>query len=262
MPESCPSCESYNVFPVGVGTEQIEYELGKLFTSAHITRIDKDTTSTNKKLQSLLSDVSTNKTDIVVGTQMIAKGHDFSNLTMAIIIDIDQAFFSSDYRAIEKAAQLVTQVAGRVGRGTKQGLVYLQTNQPENPFFTYLTKLDYHSTGNKILSERVEAYLPPRTFQALINASSKDNKVLKQFMRSMADKLRLIINSCESIEVWGPVSSPITKIRNRHRQQILIQSHSRRELHETLGTFVSNHTNDRRIKDIRWSIDIDPQDFC
>lgn len=262
MPEVCPSCNSYNIFPVGVGTEQIEIELKKLLPKVNIARIDKDTSSTNKKLVSILQGISNNEIDIIIGTQMIAKGHDFANLSLAIIIDIDQAFFSSDFRALEKAAQLITQVSGRVGRGDKPGLVYLQTNQPENDFFNYLKKLDYQITGDMLLTERLAAYLPPKTYHALLNANSKDYSKLKQFMFAVKNKLDSITKSQGGISILGPTNSPIAKIRNRHRQQILIQSHSRKELHDALSIFVSNFSNSQRLRDIRWNIDVDPLDFC
>ncbi|MBT4963055.1 MAG: primosomal protein N' [Francisellaceae bacterium] len=261
IPNICPNCQHDNVFPVGVGTEQVENELNKLIPHARIARVDKDSITTKSKFSLVLKDIEACKIDILIGTQMIAKGHDYPNLTLAIIIDIDQSLFSSDYRSLEKAAQLVTQVAGRVGRGQKPGAVFLQSNQVEHSFFAMLKKLDYATTAKFLLDERHAANLPPATFQALLHANATELAKLKLFTREIVRLLNLLNDTEKTISILGPVTSPLSKIRNRHRQQILIQSESRGKLHDILARFLQQPLERRFTNSIRWNIDVAPQDF-
>ena len=161
IPSQCPQCGSTNLMPVGLGTEQLEQGIGELFPNTPITRIDKDTTSRKGALEQQLEDIYQGGSRILIGTQMLAKGHHFPDVTLVALLDVDGALFSSDFRAAERFAQLYTQVSGRAGRAGKQGAVYLQTHQPDHPLLLTLLEKGYDAFTKEALQERQATFLPP-----------------------------------------------------------------------------------------------------
>nr|VUD31012.1 primosome assembly protein PriA [Raoultella sp. NCTC 9187] len=170
IPRQCPSCGSTHLVPVGLGTEQLEQALAPLFPEVPLSRVDRDTTSRKGALEQHLSDIHRGGARILIGTQMLAKGHHFPDVTLVSLLDVDGALFSADFRSAERFAQLYTQVSGRAGRAGKQGEVILQTHHPEHPLLQTLLYKGYDAFADQALAERQAMQLPPWTSHVLIRA--------------------------------------------------------------------------------------------
>ena len=256
---SCPDCKRFGLTTLGQGTERIESVLNNHFPEIPIVRIDRDSTSRKGSLESKLELVNKGEPVILVGTQMLTKGHDFPKLTLVGILDVDQALFSVDYRAQERLAQQVLQVAGRAGRGADKGRVILQTSQPQHPLLLNLLSKGYTETAKELLNERTLWNYPPLGSQALIRVNAADEAIAVKFLTKISTRLRNSQNS--SIEILGPMPSPIAKRANRYRFQVLISAKSRREMHHFLATGFLVLTQARKMGGVRWNLDIDPTDF-
>lgn len=186
IPRQCPSCGSTHLVPVGLGTEQLEQALGPLFPDIPISRIDRDTTSRKGALEQYLADVNRGGARILIGTQMLAKGHHFPDVTLVSLLDVDGALFSADFRSAERFAQLYTQVSGRAGRAGKQGEVILQTHHPEHPLLQTLLYKGYDAFAEQALAERQSMQLPPWTSHVLIRAEDHNNQQAPLFYNSCA----------------------------------------------------------------------------
>ncbi len=186
IPRQCPSCGSTHLVPVGLGTEQLEQALGPLFPAIPISRIDRDTTSRKGALEQYLADVNRGGARILIGTQMLAKGHHFPDVTLVSLLDVDGALFSADFRSAERFAQLYTQVSGRAGRAGKQGEVILQTHHPEHPLLQTLLYKGYDAFAEQALAERQSMQLPPWTSHVLIRAEDHNNQQAPLFYNSCA----------------------------------------------------------------------------
>nr|CAA6830845.1 MAG: Helicase PriA essential for oriC/DnaA-independent DNA replication [uncultured Thiotrichaceae bacterium] len=251
----CPDCRGQQLTTQGQGTERIELMLQQHFRDTDVLRIDRDSTSRKGELQRHLDIVHNTERLLLVGTQMLAKGHDFPNLTLVVILDIDQALMSSEYHALERFGQLLTQVAGRAGRGNKSGQVILQTTQPEHPVLLTLLQHGYHPFARQILEERQRWTYPPFGYQALIRASAKD-------MEAALDTLTSIRNIMQAqstdIILMGPIPAPMEKRAGRYRAQLLVQAKNRQLRHNNLKQLTLNEKNILNKRGVRWSIDIDP----
>lgn len=257
-PAECPSCHNPKLTTQGQGTERVELALQSTFSDFPVIRIDRDSTSRKGELEDKLTTVRSNEPLILVGTQMLAKGHDFPNLTLVVILDIDQALLSTDYRALEKLGQLLVQVAGRAGRAEKPGLVILQTTQPQHPLLHQLVGQGYTPFARHLLEERKRWHFPPYGYHALIraNASSME-KALK-----LLDHIRQqLAGGGYNIQQLGPVPAPLEKRANRYRAHLLLGSQQRASLHNAVKFLVTHETKLPGRSSVRWSIDIDPLDF-
>lgn len=254
----CPDCRSTELRPVGAGTERLEEALQPQFPDIGITRIDRDTTRRKGAMQSLLDSVHDGSSRILVGTQMLAKGHHFPDVTLVGIIDIDQGLFSADFRATERMAQLIVQVAGRAGRAEKAGQVLIQTHHPDHPLLQVLLHQGYAAFAQAALEERCQATLPPYSHMALLRAEAVENSLPLQFLsqaRELAERLQV-----EGVQLLGPIPAPMEKRAGRFRAQLMLQANSRAELHRLLTPWVLQLESGKLGRKVRWSIDVDPQE--
>ena len=264
----CPDCGSNKLTTQGQGTERVEQVLTTHFPETPVIRIDRDSTSKKGALEQKLNKVQAGEPVILIGTQMLTKGHDFPNLTLVGILDIDQALFSMDFRAQERLAQQIIQVAGRAGRGEIKGRVVLQSSQPEHPLLLNLMSLGYYQTARNILNERNLWRYPPYGAQALIRVSSNSTDSGYNFLDKLQDALRKLQDSQmgnndaeKQITLLGPIPSPLAKRANRYRFQLLLAAPQRGMLHFFLEESLALLLTYKKIDGIRWAIDVDPSDF-
>ena len=256
---SCPECKSNKLTTQGQGTERIEQVLNNHFPETPVIRIDRDSTAKKGALDSKLEQVHSGEPVILIGTQMLTKGHDFPNLTLVGILDVDQALFSMDYRAQERLAQQILQVSGRAGRGETKGRVVLQTSQPEHPLLISLLSQGYYQTAKNILNERQLWDYPPFGAQALIRVSAMTPEAGMNFLETLRAELSQIIN--DDVGLLGPIPSPLAKRANRYRFQLLMSASHRKTLHIAVNDVLDILIRSRKAGGIRWLIDIDPLDF-
>jgi primosomal protein N' (replication factor Y) len=258
-PEHCPTCHNPSITTIGQGTERLEISLQQQFTDYPILRIDRDATQTKQALSDKLDQVYSNAPLILVGTQMLAKGHDFPNLTLVIILEIDQSLFSTDYRALERLGQLLIQVSGRAGRADKPGQVILQTSQPDNPFLHQLISQGYAPFAKHLLEARKRWHFPPFSYQALIRASHLHSmEKVMLWLEQLSQQIASL--GLNSVHCLGPTPAIIEKRANRYRAQLLLSSPKRAQLHAALYHLTQQLPVSGR-SGMRWSIDIDPIDF-
>lgn len=248
--ESCPVCESTRIRSFGAATQQIEENIGSLFSGVPLYRVDSDSISTSNKLERLFRELRATKKCILVGTQMLAKGHHLPNVTLVVVVDADAGFMSTDFRAPERVAQLIVQVAGRAGRAERRGEVWIQSVDPENPLLQALIKNGYDGFVQSEQIERRIASMPPCTHLALLRAEGANADEQEQFLKDRLDEI-----DSPQIETFGPIPAPIERVSNRWRYQAALISDSRTELHKSLRT-IERHSPVR--SKIRWSIDVDP----
>lgn len=253
VPPICPTCHNQYLHTIGHGTQKLEEFLQQQFASAKIKRVDRDSTNRKSAWQEIYRQIAAQEIDILVGTQMLAKGHDFPRLTLVIGLNLDNALFSYDFRASEDMFNILTQVAGRAGRADKAGLVLLQTNYPDHPVYQLLQQHDFNGFINHTLHERQLNKLPPFCFYALIKLSSLTESHLKQAMHDLFTQAKLLSHP----EVWlfAPVPAVMYKSHNRFRGQMLISSQQRNKLHDYLKK-LENKLNE--LKGVSVTIDVDP----
>lgn len=250
----CPACNNPQLITQGHGTERIELVLQQYFPETPVVRIDRDTTSRKGALERHLDTVRNTERLLLVGTQMLAKGHDFPNLTLVVILDVDAALLSSEYHALERFGQLLTQVAGRSGRADKAGHVILQTTQPQHPMLLTLLQNGYLAFARQLIEERKRWQFPPFSFQALIRAEAAEMDQALQLL----EHIRALIPQQEGVLLMGPVPAPLEKRAERYRAQLLIQTDTRNLRHACLNYLTIQEKTIPNQKSIRWSIDIDP----
>lgn len=256
---TCAQCGKNALSKIGHGTERIEETLSGLFPDANIIRFDRDTTQKKNALQRLLDDIEQGSADIVIGTQMLAKGHHFPNITLTGIIDADRGLFGSDYRAGERLAQLLVQVGGRAGRGDKPGNVLIQTHYPDHELLRILTNSGYRAYSKKLLAERKAALLPPFSYHALLRAEANKIAPINAFLSDAKNKLSAMQEP--GIDIFGPITAPVKKRSGRYRMQLFIQSGSRTILQRTISPWINYLDSNKLGRTVRWSIDIDPQEI-
>ena len=253
---SCPSCSSHELKILGYGTERLEENLESFFPNAEVIRIDRDTTRKKKAFATHLKKINSGEPCIIVGTQMLAKGHDFSNLAFVGILDVDVGLMSTDFRATEHLAQLLVQVSGRCGRGKYKGEVNIQTRYPNHPIFNYVKDSRYIEYAKTLLSERKDTKLPPFTHQALICANAKNKNLAENFLTEVAQ----LTNSIEidSVEIWGPVPGVIERKSDYYYFNLYLQSEDRGQLRRLIQTFYQHVETIKVSSSVRWFVDIDP----
>lgn len=259
LPEHCPGCGSGGLIPLGLGTERIDEELAAAFPEANVLRIDRDTTRRKGAMKTLLEQAHGGDHRILVGTQMLAKGHDFPGITLVAVVDIDQGLFSADFRGTERMAQLLIQVAGRAGRADRPGHVVIQTHHPEHPLFRLLLQHGYPAFAQNALQDRQAAALPPYTAMALFRAEATRRERPVEFLNDLRSLLRS--NPQSEIEIAGPMPAPMEKRAGKYRYQLLLQSSQRGHLHSALARLMAQIDSLPSIRGVRWSVDVDPLDL-
>ncbi|EMD1658476.1 primosomal protein N' [Pluralibacter gergoviae] len=258
IPRQCPSCGSTHLVPVGLGTEQLEEALQPLFPGVPVSRVDRDTTSRKGALEQYLAEVHRGGARILIGTQMLAKGHHFPDVTLVALLDVDGALFSADFRSAERFAQLYTQVSGRAGRAGKQGEVILQTHHPEHPLLQTLLHQGYDAFAQQALAERQTLQLPPWTSHVLIRAEDHDNQQAPLFLQQLRNLLQASPLADDKLWLLGPVPALAPKRGGRWRWQIVLQHPSRLRLtHIVSGALALINTLPASRK-VKWVLDVDP----
>jgi len=255
MASQCADCGS-NCRPLGQGTERLEDALQARFPGEVVTRVDSDTTRLKGEISKALAMATSGETRILVGTQMLSKGHHFPKLTLVVVINADQGLFSTDFRGAEKLAQSLVQVAGRAGREKRQGEVIIQTAFPRHPFWTELFSGGYHGVADSVLIEREKTLWPPFSRIALIRSSAtkrNDTYVFLRLARRWAEN-----SGIEGVRVLGPVSAPMERKAGRYRAQLLFQSRDRAALHRLLAYLRTSLEGSTEARRVRWSVDVDP----
>jgi len=256
-PRHCPQCSSKQLVALGQGTERVEETLRAGFPEARVERFDSDRLRSLRALDTLLRDTREGRVNILVGTQMLAKGHDFAGLSLVGIVDADQALYSVDFRALERMGQLLTQVAGRAGRADKPGEVLVQTHQPEHPALRRLVDRGYDGLAELLLIERRIAGLPPFAHLAMLRAEARNEADATGFLQAALACLPVV----EGLEALGPVPAPMERRAGRYRAQLLLQSQERAPLHRALKPWPMLLDSLPGARAVRWSLDVDPIDL-
>jgi len=254
----CPSCQGTELHPVGQGTERVEQALTAHFPEFEQIRIDRDTTRRKGELDRLLGQARSGASRILLGTQMLAKGHHFPNVTLVGILDADHGLFSTDFRASERMAQLIVQVAGRAGRHERPGEVLIQTCHPEHPLLQLLITQGYPAFARAALAERRTAQMPPVTSMALLRAEAPAADTAMGFLAALQQRIRA--TGLPGVDVWGPVPATMERRAGRFRAQLLLQSKRRGDLQRLLSTLVRQLEQTKEARQVRWSVDVDPVD--
>ncbi|MCW9023212.1 MAG: primosomal protein N' [Gammaproteobacteria bacterium] len=259
IPKTCPDCESENLSLVGAGTERVEEVLQQRFPDYKVLRIDRDSTRRKGSMQAMLDEIHQGKPMILLGTQMLAKGHHFPNVTLVGLLDADYGLFSADFRATERMGQLILQVAGRSGRAELPGEVLIQTHQPENPLLHLLMRHDYPSFSKALMEERKESELPPFTHLALLRAEAPAPQIALQFLQEA--KALFDQTPMNDLFLFGPVPAPMERRAGRYRAQLLIQHSHRHALQQWLSVQIAKVETMKSARKVRWSIDVDPMEM-
>lgn len=254
MPRGCPSCGNQDLRGLGQGTQRLEQALSERFPDARVLRIDRDSTRRKHAWTTMRADIHADRADILVGTQMLAKGHDFPKLTLVAIVNPDNALYSTDFRAVEKLFQQLMQVAGRAGRAELPGEVLVQTRFPAHPVYQALLRQDYASFAEELLDERRRAGFPPFIFQAVLRAEAPDQAPVMDFL-GRAARLGEALES--KVTLYDPVPAPMSRVAGRHRAQLLAQAASRGALQAFLSSWLAGILQ-LKANRVRWSLDVDP----
>ena len=257
VPSACPSCGAGELKAQGQGTERLEEALLARFPQVPVLRVDRETTRRRDAFEELLATLRDDQPAILVGTQMLAKGHDLPNLTLVAIVGVDEGLHSIDFRAGERLAQLVVQVAGRAGRARKPGRVLLQTHQPEHPLLRGLLAQGYAAAARELLAERRLIRLPPYSHQVLLRAEAAQREQVEAFLAAA----HAALPTGAPIEVAGPMPAPMPLRAGRQRGQLLLESTSRQALHAMLRPWQLALAALPSARKLRWSLDVDPIDL-
>jgi primosomal protein N' (replication factor Y) len=259
IPRACPDCGNVDLQPLGRGTQRVEEGLQAMFPEARILRIDADSTRRKGSAQALFDSVHRGEVDILVGTQMVAKGHDFKKLTLVGVLNPDTALFSQDYRASERLFAQLMQVAGRAGRagraeGGSESEVLIQTRYASHPLYSTVVNHDYDGFAGSLLAERRQASLPPFMYQALLRAEARELPEAIAFLEAARDVL-----ASDAIMINDPIPMTMTRVHNVDRAQLLVESSSRPALQAFLKAWMAEL---RAMKTrVRWSLEVDPLDI-
>ncbi len=256
LPNTCPECNSHQLDFRGVGTERSEQVLQRLFPTVPVHRIDRDTTSRKQAMQNLIDEIHRGDACILVGTQMLAKGHHFPNVTLVAVLDADSGLFSTDFRGPERMGQLLIQVAGRAGRANKAGKVLIQTHQPDHPLIIRLFNDNYTNYAKDLLKERQTSTMPPFSHLAIIRADANQLEIAEQFLLD-------IKTNCnhDKEKLLGPLPAPMARRAGRFRAQLIVRSQQRNILHSLLASIIQLAEAHPSSKKVRWSVDVDPQEM-
>jgi primosomal protein N' (replication factor Y) (superfamily II helicase) len=256
VPRACPTCGNVDLKAMGRGTQRVEETLAARFPDARIVRIDRDSARRRGELSRTLEGIRRGEGDILVGTQLLAKGHDFPGLTLVGVLNADSALVSTDYRAPERLFAVLAQVSGRAGRREQQGEVLVQTRYPHHPLFAALERHDFAGFAQSQLAERRAAGFPPFVFEAALRAEAPKLDIALQFLRESAG----LVTAPEEVRVFDPVPHILTRRADLERAQLVMQSESRPALQDYLGK-LSAKLFESAPRQIRWHLDVDPIEF-
>jgi primosomal protein N' (replication factor Y) len=253
MPERCPRC-GYEVHPLGHGTERVEETLAERFPTHPIERFDRDALRQQQQLEGAIDRVHSGSARILVGTQMLTKGHHFPDVTLVVVLNADQSLFSTDFRAAERLAQTIVQVAGRAGRAEHPGEVLIQTGYPEHPLLQTLLNEGYAGFAMQALAERKAARWPPFARLALLRASDTSPDGAGRFLEQAA----ALVNPPPGVKLLGPVPAAMMRRAGRHHAQLLVESANRAQLQQFLDVLVPRMSELQPRRSLRWALDVDP----
>lgn len=257
VPFKCPDCGNQDLTAVGHGTQRVEETLRAFLPKAAVVRVDRDSTAHKNDWADLYRRIADNKIDILVGTQMLAKGHDFARLNLVIVLNADGSLYSADFRAPERLFAELMQVSGRAGRADKPGKVLIQTQLPEHPVFAAVKAQDYAVFAENELNERQMFAMPPFGFQTAVRADAPRVADAMEFLNAAKETLAPLLP--ESVSQFGAAPMLMVRLAERERAQIFIESPSRQDLHRAVSLWVQVLQQNRDGK-IRWSVDVDPQE--
>jgi primosomal protein N' (replication factor Y) (superfamily II helicase) len=253
LPERCPQC-GYVVKSVGQGTERVEETLASTFSGTTLVRLDRDVVRNQSDLESAMARVASGAACILVGTQMVTKGHDFPNMTLVVVLNADQGLFSTDFRAPERLAQTIVQVAGRAGRGTRPGEVLIQTEYPDHPLLRNLLSDGYDGFAHTALDERSQAGWPPFSRLAAVRDSAATPAAALEFLT----EARRVAGKPSRVRLLGPVPAAMAKRAGRYHAQLLVESPDRTALHRFLEGWLPEMEELPSARRVRWALDVDP----
>ena len=259
IPKACPTCGNQDIHPFGRGTQRLEIWLQEQFPGARILRVDRDSVKSRKQWEAMLERIHGGQADILVGTQMLAKGHDFPKLTLVGALGADAALYAADWRAPERLFAQLMQVAGRAGRAELKGEVLIQTEYPDHPLFAALVDHDYPGFAAQQLKEREQAGFPPYAFQAMLRAESPEMADAIAFLKTAA--ALPVIGDHENILIYDPVPMKLARLANLERGQLLAESHSRPALQQFLPCWREAIQGIKAPSKLRWHIEVDPLEF-
>jgi len=255
LPERCPRC-GHEVHPLGAGTERVEETLAELFPDLAVERFDRDVLRASGELLSAIERVHAGTARILVGTQMLTKGHHFPDVTLVVVLNADQSLFATDFRAAERLAQTIVQVAGRAGRADRQGEVLIQSQFPQNPLLKTLLDEGYAGFAASALAEREAAQWPPFARMALLRASDINASGAMQFL----ERARSVLAPPAGVVLQPPVPATMARRAERHHAQLLVESPQRVLLQGFLGDWVPRLAELTTARTLRWALDVDPLD--
>lgn len=256
IPTQCNSCQSRELLPVGAGTQRVYEYLSEQFPTTSMVRVDRDEVRKKQALDACLTQINEGRAQLIVGTQMLAKGHHFPQLTLVVVLDADNGFYNQDFRALERLGQLLTQVAGRAGRAEFPGQVVIQTHVPQHPLLNLLVQQGYDAFAESLLTTRQQAELPPYHFLTVIRAQDRALPKLLHFLHAIKEQLHLA-----DMNVLGPAPAPLARKAGFHRMQLLVKSSSRKKLKSAVSDVRDWLTTNKMGSGIRWNIDVDPMDL-
>ena len=259
-PQKCPKCDSKYVKFFGAGTQRVEEEVKKYFKDARVLRMDVDTTRSKDAYENIYNTFKEGKADILIGTQMISKGLDFKNVTLVGVLAADMSINIPDYRAAERTFQIITQVAGRAGRGEKQGEVIIQTYTPEHYSLEYAVNYDYEGFYEKEFTVRALMKYPPFGKILLINGISKKEDLLKNFMHKISNVIKPLVEKEIDVDILGPIPCLVAKVKENYRWQIVIKGEFESEFAKKIKELLYDE-NKNVYNDIRISMDINPNNL-
>lgn len=267
IPQFCPDCGNADLKTLGHGTQKLEDAIEEMWPDARVLRVDTDSSRKSKGAELLFQEIHNGNVDIVVGTQMIAKGHDYQNIGLVAVLDADSRLYSADFRAAERLFAQLVQVAGRAGRsgalGETGGDIYIETQYPESPVFQYLLRHDVDGFLAFTGGEREEAKLPPYSYQALIHAEGKSLDKAIQFLNELKARMKSRGMVTKELKVYDPVPKPVMRVAGSERAQLLIESGNRKTLQEALEVIDQELRQDStgrisKTSRIRWLVERDP----
>ncbi len=261
IPHACPSCGDIDIKPFGRGTQRIEARLAELFPAARVLRVDRDAARTRAQWEGLLATIAEGGADILVGTQMMAKGHDFPQLTLVGVVGADASLHAADFRAPERLFQQLMQVGGRAGRGALPGEVLIQTEYPGHALYQQLARHDFPAFARAALEERRQAGFPPFTHQAMLRADAPALDDAVAFLRQAREHATTLVGAGalgEGVRLFDPVPMRMTRLARRERAQLLVEADQRGTLQVFLGAWVTALYAQRAARELRWQLDVDP----
>jgi primosomal protein N' (replication factor Y) len=260
-PRACPDCGNVDLLPVGFGTQRLEQTIRALFPAARVARVDRDTTRNKGAFADVRQRVEDRELDILVGTQMLAKGHNFPRLTLVGVLGADNALYSADFRATERLAALLMQVAGRAGRADLAGTVIVQTDFPDHPVYRALASHDYRRFADDLLAEREAAQLPPASRIALLVAEAHAREDVDRFLDDAVDCARVLLGTDSIVEVFPSMPPTMARRAGFERGQVLVQSTRRAALQAFLQRWRDVLATNPASARVRWALDVDPAAF-